>query len=90
MPSSDYRKFYNCPNRGILDPKKGQPEGYITKDGSWAAVPILGSTTKLQIIHNGTFPHVARNYESAVSYIKKQIATERKHERSKRNSREGN
>ena len=90
MPSSNYRKFYTCPNKGLLDPKCGNPDGYITKDGSWAAVPILGSKTKLQIIHNGEFPHIARNYDAAVSYIKKQVAKERKYERSKLNRAEGN
>jgi len=75
---SDYRKFYTCPNKTILDTNPGYPEGYVTKDGMWAAVPILGSKTKLQIIHNGTFPHVARNYSAAVAYIKKQISQEKK------------
>ena len=78
MQSSDYRKFYTCPNKSILDTKPGYPEGYITKDGMWAAVPILGSNTKLQIVHNGTFPHVARNYPEAVAYIKREIAKEKK------------
>ncbi len=71
MRSSDYRKFYTCPNKSILDTKPGYPEGYITKDGMWAAVPILGSKTKLQIIHNGEFVHVARNYPAAKAYILK-------------------
>lgn len=52
-------------------------QGYVTKDGSWAAIPVMGSKTKLQIIHNGEFIHVARNYDFAVSYIKKQIKNER-------------
>jgi hypothetical protein len=78
MRKSDYRKFYTCPNKGLLTTTPGYPEGYITKDGMWAAVPVLGSKTKLQIIHNGTFPHVARNYPSAVAYIKKEIAKEKK------------
>lgn len=52
-------------------------QGYVTKDGAWAAVPMMGSKTKLQIIHNGEFIHVARNYDFAVSYIKKQIKNER-------------
>ncbi len=64
-------------------------QGYVTKDGSWAAIPIMGSK-KLQIIHNGEFVHIARNYDFAVSYIKKQISKQRKDERSKRNRREGN
>ncbi len=25
---------------GILDAKPGDPEGYVTKDGMWAAVPF--------------------------------------------------
>ena len=66
---SDYRKFYTCPNKGVLNPKTGSPEGYITKDGSWAAVPLLGSETKLVIIHNGEQVHVARNYDAAKTYI---------------------
>jgi len=67
--SKDYRKFYTCPNKGILNPKRGDPEGYITKEGDWVAVPIIGSKTKLQIINNGNFVHVARNYDSAKAYI---------------------
>jgi effector-binding domain-containing protein len=64
-------------------------QGYVTKDGSWAAIPLMGCK-KLQIIHNGEFVHVARNYDFAVSYIKKQVSKQRKDERSKRNRREGN
>ncbi len=76
--SSNYQTFY----------KKAIQEktGYVTKDGSWAAVPIMGSKTKLQIIHNGDFVHTSRNYDCAVSYIKKQVSKQRKDERSKRNS----
>ena len=47
----------------------------------WAAVPIMGSNTKLQIVHNGTFPHIARNYPEAVAYIKREIAKEKKREK---------
>ena len=43
---SDYRKFYTCPNRDILDPDGGQPEGWVNKDGSWAAIPVMGSKKK--------------------------------------------
>jgi len=75
---SDYRKFYPCPNRNIFDPDGGQPEGYVTKDGSWAAIPIMGSKKRLCIIHNGEQMHTARNYKEAVSYIKKQISIEKK------------
>ena len=75
---SDYRKFYTCPNKGILTSKGGQPEGYVNKDGTWAAVPVMGSNTQLCIIHNGEQVHHARNYKDAMSYIKKQIALEKK------------
>ncbi len=75
---SDYRKFYHCPNKGILSNNGGQPEGYVNKDGTWAAVPVMGSDTQLCIIHNGEQVHHARNYKDAMSYIKKQIALEKK------------
>ena len=65
----DYRKFYPCPNKGILDPLCGSPEGYVTKDGMWAAIPSTG--TKFAIVHNGDIVHYARNYPSAKSYILK-------------------
>ena len=43
--------------------------GYVTKDGSWAAVPLMGSK-KFGIIHNGEWVHTCRNYDYArsVSY----------------------
>ena len=75
---SDYRKFYDCGNSKILSPKGGQPEGYVNKDGTWAAVPVIGSSTQLCIIHNGEQVHHSRNYNDAMSYIKKQIALEKK------------
>ena len=75
---SDYRKFYHCPNKGKLSPKGGQPEGYVNKDGTWAAVPVIGSDTQLCIIHNGEQVHHSRNYKDAMSYIKKQISLEKK------------
>ena len=76
--TSDYRKFYHCPNPNKLSPKGGQPEGYVNKDGTWAAVPVIGSDTQLCIIHNGEQVHHARNYKDAMSYIKKQISIEKK------------
>ena len=74
----DYRKFYHCPNPDILTNGGGQPEGYVTKDGSWAAVPVMDSKTQLCIIHNGEQVHHSRNYKDAMSYIKKQISIEKK------------
>ena len=52
----------------ILDEKPGTPEGYVTKDGMWAAVPY---GKKFVIIHNGQQVHVANNYKSAKTYIQK-------------------
>ena len=75
---SDYRKFYHCPNPKKLSPKGGQPEGYVNKDGTLAAVPVIGSDTQLCIIHNGEQVHHSRNYKDAMSYIKKQISIEKK------------
>jgi len=75
---SDYRKFYTCPNKGVLDPDGGQPEGWVNKDGSWAAIPYLNSKKKLIVIHNGEHMYLAPNYDKAVTYIKKQISIEKK------------
>jgi len=46
-------------------------EGYVTKDGSWAAVPLMDSK-KFAIINNGEWVHTCRNYEYARSYILKE------------------
>jgi len=74
--SKDYRKFYTCPNRDILENKCGHPNGYVTKDGMWAAVPIA-SSKKFAIINNGSIVHKSRNYSSAVSYIEKNLRKKR-------------
>ena len=58
------------PRPGILNAKAGDPEGYVTKDGMWAAVP---SGKKFVIIHNGQQVHVANNYKAAKTYISKEI-----------------
>jgi hypothetical protein len=53
---------------GILDSTPGNPNGYVTKDGMWAAVPY---GKKFIILHNGQQVHTANNYKSAKSYIQK-------------------
>ena len=58
----------NIQNEGILDAIPGDPNGYVTKDGMWAAVPY---GKKFIIIHNGQQVHTANNYKSAKSYIQK-------------------
>ena len=82
MRGSNYQKF--CPTRfpSLLDPEVGQPTGYVTKDGMWAAVPSSGK--KFAIIHNGIVEHFSRNFECAMIYIQKGIKKE-KNARSKLN-----
>ena len=60
----------NIQNIGLLNPKPGDPNGYVTKDGMWAAVPW---GKKFVIIHNGEQVHVTNNYTTAKSYILKQV-----------------
>jgi len=63
------------PRPGVLDPKSGDPEGYVTKDGMWAAVPY---GKKFVIIHKGQQVHLANNYSTAKSYILKQVKLSKK------------
>jgi len=63
------------PRPGVLDPKPGDPEGYVTKDGMWAAVPF---GKKFVIIHNGQQVHLANNYKAARAYISKEIKSTKK------------
>ena len=65
----------NIENYSLLDPKVGDPNGYVTKDGMWAAVPY---GKKFIIIHNGQQVHLANNYSTAKSYIQKQIKIKKK------------
>lgn len=67
----------NIQNKGILNPKPGDPDGYVTKDGMWAAVPLIKSK-KFVIIHNGQQVHLANNYSAAKSYILKQVKAAKK------------
>jgi hypothetical protein len=60
----------NVQNEGILNSKPGDPNGYVTKDGMWAAVPC---GKKFVILHNGQQVHTANNYKTAKSYIQKAI-----------------
>ena len=60
---------------GILDSKPGDPNGYVNKDGMWAAVPF---GKKFVIIHNGQQVHLANNYKAARTYISKEIKSAKK------------
>ena len=59
----NYQTFY----KDAIQNKKG----YVTKDGSWAAVPLMGCK-KFGIIHNGEWVHTARYFDFAKSYILKE------------------
>ena len=87
MRSSNYQKFYPTTFPTLLDPSVGQPSGYVTKDGMWAAVPSNGKM--FAIVHNGIVENYARNFESAMSYIKKGIQKEKKNARSKSSRKVG-
>tara|TARA_Y100000004_G_scaffold69573_1_gene78072 strand:- start:403 stop:648 length:246 start_codon:yes stop_codon:yes gene_type:complete len=63
------------PRPGILDPKPGDPLGYCTNDGMWAAVPF---GKKFIIIHNGRQDKVCNTYKQSVDYIKKQVKIHKK------------
>tara|TARA_B100002019_G_C21241845_1_gene585999 strand:- start:1326 stop:1580 length:255 start_codon:yes stop_codon:yes gene_type:complete len=81
MPSSNKFLKPHIAQPGLLDAEPGNPLGYVTNDGMWAAVPC---GKKFTIIHNGSVVHQARTYDSALNFIKKGI----KNEGSKRNRRQ--
>ena len=60
----------NITNSGLLKSVPSDPEGYVTKDGMWAAVPF---GKKFIIIHNGQQVHMANNYKAAKLYITKAL-----------------
>lgn len=68
---------WNIQNETLLDPVPGFPNGYVTSNGEWAAVPLLNSK-KFIIIHKGKQWHTCKNYSCAISYIKKQIKQNKK------------
>ena len=61
MRNSNYQTFYKEEIKNKT--------GYVTKDGTWAAIPTTGGGKKLAIIHNGEHVHTCRNFDSAKSYI---------------------
>jgi len=58
----------NIQNDGILNPVPGNPNGYVSRNLEWAAVPY---GKKFVILHNGKQVHTANNYKTAKSYIQK-------------------
>ena len=59
-------------NQDLLDNTPGDPDGYVTKDGMWAAIPWAGKKKGFAIIHNGRQVHSVTTYKQALAYIKKQ------------------
>ena len=57
-------------NSHILDCKPG-PLPIIVGDGHLVAIPLVGSTTKLVVVHNGVVVKVCRNRQSAMTLINK-------------------
>ncbi len=53
------------PRPGILDPKPGDPLGYVTNDGLWAAIPC---GKKFMIIHNGCQVKFLNTYKQSVTF----------------------
>ena len=56
------------PHSSLLDNNPGDPEGFVSKDGVFAAVPC-GKT--FIIIHNGKQVHQCNTYKQSLAYIKK-------------------
>ena len=63
---------------GILDPKPGDPQGFVTNDGIWAAVPLAGKKKGFVIIHNGCQVKVLSTYKQSVDFINNQKKTIKK------------
>ena len=68
----------NIYNQTLLNPKAGDPDGYVTNDGMWAAVPWAGNTKGFCIIHNGKQVHSVKTYKQALAYIKKESKIKKK------------
>lgn len=60
----------NIENQTLLNSKPGDPNGYVTKDGTWAAVPW---GKKFVILNNGHQVHQTNNLSAAKKYINKEI-----------------
>lgn len=65
-------------NRSLLNPKAGDPDGFVSNDGMWAAVPWAGNTKGFCIIHNGKQVHSVKTYKQALAYIKKESKIKKK------------
>ena len=46
----NYQTFYPTKNLTLLDAEVGQPNGWVSKDGMWAAVPSMEENLPLSIM----------------------------------------
>ena len=53
-------------NQGLLSPKGGDPDGFVSKDGMWAAIPWAGKKKGFCIIYNGNQVHREREQERRI------------------------
>jgi hypothetical protein len=58
------------PNERMLEPVVGDPLGYTTKDGKWAAVPF---GKQFIILCNGEQVHLSKSLALAKDYIQKKV-----------------
>jgi len=58
-------------NSSILDPKSIEMGFVIGKNMEYAAVPMVGSSTQLMIIHQGKQLKICRNRKFALNFIAK-------------------
>lgn len=65
----------NIQNNDILNATPGSPNGYLSKDNTWAAVPF---GDQFIILHKGKQTYLAKNYQEAKAYIQKRIKTTKK------------
>ena len=63
------------PRSGLLNNTPGDPEGYVTNDGMFAAVPCGKGFI---IIHNGKQVHKCNTYKQSLAYIKKLVKVNKK------------
>ena len=65
-------------NRSLLNPKAGDPDGFVSNDGMWAAIPWAGNTKGFCIIHNGRQVHSVRRINKHLLISKKNLKLKRK------------
>ena len=69
-----YQKPF-VPCSGILDPKSKDPDGYVSNDGTWAAVPYAGKQKGFAIIDNGNAIQSCNTQgKQAMDYISKKAS----------------